>query len=630
MELSLHGSQPMTSKYWTNGHKTTNNKVMSHEPKKEALIEVDATTSCGSESIEEEIVTIKANDVENKNNDVNTHETLTNFTNSVIKQRPDSLKLSFDYGSNSSKLGKSATSTFSVNQSKIMAVAANNHDSKKSTSYDLWVNENVGTKERNESVVGGENRKLDLPGRVSFSTNDVYEIDYSDYDDQETESSQASGNLEKLNKSSGSIQEKMEPLSEMVNNMNGKQYIKEHYMSNSDNELDEIDYRYHSKANDKPLKINQIIEDYKNEVGSINHHRHQQAMVETNQLNNSKGKTSASMMGSKLNQSTNPVIKNYLKAKEDVGMLSSSCNNNHNNRISINTSNKKLNDLSKKSKNLKDLTKPKMSNSLGCSTVKTLPTKHVQHDVSPQNVKDKIKKAKSSSSSSYTRQDSNLDEFQIEKVVSWMSVNEESFSEYELNMADNGSDNKSPMTKETKGNEHDSTYQEIVDIIKEIEHDRKDCEDFKSLKTDVEFKLNTILNSIESPDDDVSPSNECSEGDRTNNKLKEIFSYLDKVDSTCDKALIDAKGNNLIERDNLELEFALEPDVIEDVPKLVADNSYYELFSFFLIAIIFFFVAIFRLFISDWNVDEIVDVRENFIPFVCYSTLNGTNERKMF
>jgi hypothetical protein len=42
---------------------------------------------------------------------------------------------------------------------------------------------------------------------------------------------------------------------------------------------------------------------------------------------------------------------------------------------------------------------------------------------------------------------------------------------------------------------------------------------------------------------------------------------LDKVDSTCDKALIDVKGNGLVERDNIELEFALEPDVIEDVPK---------------------------------------------------------------
>ena len=346
------------------------------------------------------------------------------------------------------------------------------------------------------------------------STNDVYEIDYSDYDDQETESSQASGNLEKLNKSSASAEQKTEPMSEMVNNMNGKQYIKEHYMSNSDNELDEIDYRYQSKANDKSLKINQIIEDYKNEVGSINHHR-QHAINPSNQLNNSKEKPS---VASKLNQSTNPVIKNYLKAKEqDVGTLNVADNFN-NNRISINTSNKKLNDLSKKSKNFKDLTKPKLSNSIAYSSVKTPPTKPMHHQPPPHSTIDKTKKPKSPSTSSmYARQDSNLDEFQIEKVVSWMSVNEENFSEFEFNMAGHVSDIKS--VEKRKSNEHDSTYQEIADIIKEIEHDRKDCEDFKTLKTDVEFKLNTILNSIESPDE--SPMNECNDAEMgSNNKLK--------------------------------------------------------------------------------------------------------------
>lgn len=84
-------------------------------------------------------------------------------------RRPDSLKLSFDYGS-SSDLVKSATSTVDVNQSKSLSVAGNksHHDGKKSTSYDLWVNENVGMKERNGSATTGENKKLDLPGRVSF------------------------------------------------------------------------------------------------------------------------------------------------------------------------------------------------------------------------------------------------------------------------------------------------------------------------------------------------------------------------------------------------------------------------------------------------------------------------------
>lgn len=300
----------------------------------------------------------------------------------------------------------------------------------------------------------------------------------------------------------------MEAASEMVNNMNGKQYIKEHYMSNSDNELDEIDYRYHSKAGDKSSKINQIIEDYKLEVGSINHHHRHHAM-DASQLNNSKAKSSA--VASKLNQSTNPVIKNYLKAKEqDVGGSGGENYNNH--RVSITTSNKKLNDLSKKSKNLKDLTKPKLSNALGYSSVKTPPAKPQHHQTTSA---DKAKKPKSPSAASiYARQDSNLDEFQIEKVVSWMTVNEENFSEFEFSMAGQVSDSKA-----TKGKADDSTYQEIVDIIKEIEHDRKDCEDFKTLKTDVEFKLNTILNSIESPDD-ASPT-DCHDGDvGSNNKLK--------------------------------------------------------------------------------------------------------------
>lgn len=341
------------------------------------------------------------------------------------------------------------------------------------------------------------------------STNDVYEIDYSDYDDQETESSQASGNLEKLNKSSSAnVAHESKVDGAIAESVNGKHYVKEHYMSNSDNELDEIDYRYHSKANDKSLKINQIIEDYKIEVGSINHqhsHRHL-----TTQLNNSKEKHSVGV-ANKLNQSTNPVIKNYLKTKEQDVVGGDNYNNN---RISITTSNKKLNDLSKKSKSFKDLTKSKLSNSMGFSAMKTPPkSTHSQ----PHSAMDKAKKPKSPSASSmYTRQDSNLDEFQIEKVVSWMSVNEENFSEYEFSQAVND-------TKAIVVENRDSTYQEIADIIKEIEHDRKDCEDFKSLKTDVEFKLNTILNSMESPDDD-SHTNGCNENDdgemRSNNKLK--------------------------------------------------------------------------------------------------------------
>jgi hypothetical protein len=161
----------MTSKYWTTSHKSSVLKsslsnALDKNDARETLIEAEST-SCG-DSIEEDVVTIKASVMDKANNDANAQSepSKTFSTNSTsIKRRPDSLKLSFDYGSND--LTKSATSTVDVNQNKSPSVAGNksNHDGKKSTSYDLWVNENVGMKDRNGV---GENKKLDLPGRVSF------------------------------------------------------------------------------------------------------------------------------------------------------------------------------------------------------------------------------------------------------------------------------------------------------------------------------------------------------------------------------------------------------------------------------------------------------------------------------
>lgn len=273
-----------------------------------------------------------------------------------------------------------------------------------------------------------------------------------------------------------------------------KIYVKENYqVSNSDNELDEVDFRfntknseYRQKSPEKSSQFSQVIKDYKMEVGT-SHHTTSHTTNHSIQLNNSKTKPS---VASKLNQSTNPVIKNYLKAKEqDVDGF--------NNRVTITTANKKLNDLSKKPKTFKDLSKPKQTNAVAPKS--PAPSSATKQPKAP------------TQSSMYARQDSNLDEFQIEKVVSWMTVNEDNFSEFECNMAGNVNENTS---------KHDSTYQEIADIIKEIEHDRKDCEDFKSLKTDVEFKLNTILNSIESPDGD-SPLPGFSDGEvGSNNKIK--------------------------------------------------------------------------------------------------------------
>lgn len=156
----------MTSKYWTSGHKSSIVKASSIEHK-EALIEADNNTSCG-ESIEDDVVTIKSSNMEKGNNDVPKNFSSSNSSAS-IKRRPDSLKLSFDYGS-SSDLVKSATSTVvDVNQGKALSAGnKSHHDGKKSTSYDLWVNENAGAKERSGGGMAAESKKLDLPGRVSF------------------------------------------------------------------------------------------------------------------------------------------------------------------------------------------------------------------------------------------------------------------------------------------------------------------------------------------------------------------------------------------------------------------------------------------------------------------------------
>jgi hypothetical protein len=132
---------------------------------KEISTEGDST-SCG-ESIEEEVVTVKSNNImESRNNDANNQKFQVdppkNFSmSSTLKRRPDSLKLSFDYGS-STNLCKPKTAAANLNQSSSLPTFSTNV--KKTKSYDLWVNENIEAKERSETA----EKKLDLPGRVSF------------------------------------------------------------------------------------------------------------------------------------------------------------------------------------------------------------------------------------------------------------------------------------------------------------------------------------------------------------------------------------------------------------------------------------------------------------------------------
>ena len=162
----------MPSKYWT--HKQSNK--IEHKDKGQQDIMTggdssitDSNTSCG-DSIEEDIVTIKA-DVNNtsllmeKNMKITgklqdlkiNHEST---PNGALKQRrPNSLKLSYDFGSNSNLTNVTNNNDKHQNKSMLTETitkipSTKSIDVKKS--YDLWVNDNI-TKKR-----------LDLPGRVSF------------------------------------------------------------------------------------------------------------------------------------------------------------------------------------------------------------------------------------------------------------------------------------------------------------------------------------------------------------------------------------------------------------------------------------------------------------------------------
>jgi hypothetical protein len=179
--------------------------------------------------------------------------------------------------------------------------------------------------------------------------------------------------------------------------------------SNSDNEIDE--FRLTPKDDEK-----------------------KSIKVGATQMNNMKNTATPT----RLSDFSNPVIKNYLKAKEQqIGESSS----------------RKINDLSKKPKNFQDLVKTKVNNN---QTFSKSPPKSVRTNF------DRTKKPQSALSKTpqYGRQDSTLNEFQIEKVVSWMTVNDDNFeSEFEYSVTGPENEEKTSMAK-------DDTYKEITDFIK--------------------------------------------------------------------------------------------------------------------------------------------------------------------
>jgi 5-azacytidine-induced protein 1 len=256
-------------------------------------------------------------------------------------------------------------------------------------------------------------------------------------------------------------------------------------------------------------------------------------------------------------ESSSAVIKNYLKTKEQ-------------NTVNSSKSNLKNPEATKKV-NKKTNVKPKSAGG-------PKPAAPVRPNSTGKSLSS-MKKAKSSPF--LAREDSNVNEFHMEKVVSWMSSHEDTFSEHSEHLKPNiwpesreNSANSRVKVTDDEGNysseDRRDSDDSIASMIKEMkEADRTKQEtDFKNLKADVEFKLNTILGSAESRDSAVMSE----DGDiKMDQKIKDIYSYLDQVESKCDKQELSSMATKSIiapsESDRSETEFTLEPDLTEDVPK---------------------------------------------------------------
>ncbi|TDG45283.1 hypothetical protein AWZ03_008252, partial [Drosophila navojoa] len=185
----------------------------------------------------------------------------------------------------------------------------------------------------------------------------------------------------------------------------------------------------------------------------------------------------------------------------------------------------------------------------------------------------KLKKAVSVGS---LREERKLTEYNLDKVDSWMSIHEQKqalaqFEELhkqgvdeldEGNDNDNDNDSGSQLSLKSNEDSRGSTYDEIVSVIKEIEEDKKRDNFAERLPSDLNLKLSS---SRADTTDSVSQI-----GDKmpeSGDKYKDILAYLNNVESSCDKTLMETR-RSIPDTNRSEVEFVMEPDVTDEVPKL--------------------------------------------------------------
>ncbi|KAH8254369.1 hypothetical protein KR032_009690, partial [Drosophila birchii] len=210
----------------------------------------------------------------------------------------------------------------------------------------------------------------------------------------------------------------------------------------------------------------------------------------------------------------------------------------------------------------KENVKPASADPVARNTKVKLTTKTTSNTMTaPQG---KLKKAISVGS---LREERKLSEYNLDKVDSWMSMQEQKQfdpkNKQGLEDLDEAQDNDSASQISLKSNEdsRDSTYDEIVSVIKEIEEDKKRDNFSERLPSELNLKLDSRCETAETVT--------LSEGavPESGDKYKDILAYLNNVESSCDKTLMETR-RSIPESTRSEVEFVVEPDVTDEVPKL--------------------------------------------------------------
>ncbi|XP_017012476.3 centrosomal protein of 131 kDa [Drosophila takahashii] len=184
--------------------------------------------------------------------------------------------------------------------------------------------------------------------------------------------------------------------------------------------------------------------------------------------------------------------------------------------------------------------------------------------VNPAPALGKLKKAISVGS---LREERKLSEYNLDKVDSWMSIQDQKQFDHKhkqgLEDLDEGQDNDTASQLSLKSNEdsRDSTYDEIVSVIKEIEEDKKRDNFSERIPSELNLKLDSRCETAETVT--------LSEGavPESGDKYKDILAYLNNVESSCDKTLMETR-RSMPDSNRSEVEFVVEPDVTDEVPKL--------------------------------------------------------------